>query len=60
MDGTLHSLTFVICQKFGGLGRFTTGKGGWVGLRTGQDGVERRKILTLPGLEFRPLGRPAP
>jgi hypothetical protein len=31
--------------------------GGWVGARTGLDGVETRKILLLPGLEFRPLGR---
>jgi hypothetical protein len=31
---------------------------GWVGLRTGLDDVERRKILPLPGLEFRNLGRP--
>jgi hypothetical protein len=34
--------------------------GGWVNLRTGMDKVERRKILPLPGLELRPLGRPAP
>jgi hypothetical protein len=33
--------------------------GGWLGPRTGLDDVERRKILSLPGLEFRPLGRPA-
>jgi hypothetical protein len=32
---------------------------GWVGLRTGLDDVERRKILPLPGLELRPLCRPA-
>jgi hypothetical protein len=31
--------------------------GGWVGLRIDLDDVERRKILSLPGLE--PLGRPA-
>jgi hypothetical protein len=30
-----------------------------VGPRTGLDEVERRKFLTLPGLEPRPLGRPA-
>jgi hypothetical protein len=30
-----------------------------VGLRTGVDDVEKRKFLTLPGLELRPLGRPA-
>jgi hypothetical protein len=30
-----------------------------VGPRTGLDEVEKRKFLTLPGLEFRTLGRPA-
>jgi hypothetical protein len=29
-----------------------------VGLRTGLDDMEKRKFLTLPGLELRPLGRP--
>jgi hypothetical protein len=33
--------------------------GGWVGHRAGLDDVEKRKFLTLPGLEVRPLGRPA-
>jgi hypothetical protein len=33
--------------------------GGWVDLRSGLDDVEKRKFLTLPGLELRPLGRPA-
>jgi hypothetical protein len=45
------------------LDRLTLGKtapgthwiGGWVCPRTGLDDVERRKILTLPGFEFRPL-----
>jgi hypothetical protein len=32
--------------------------GGWVDPRAGQDDV-KRKFLTLPGLELRPLGRPA-
>jgi hypothetical protein len=27
--------------------------------RTGLDNVEKGKFLTLPGLEFRPFGRPA-
>jgi hypothetical protein len=44
--------------------RFTPGErvsctqwiGGWVDPRTD---LERRKILPLPGLELRPLGRPA-
>jgi hypothetical protein len=31
---------------------------GWVGPRTGLDDVEKRKILTLPGLEICPLARP--
>jgi hypothetical protein len=33
--------------------------GGWVDPRAGLDDVEERKFLTLPGLELRPLGRPA-
>jgi hypothetical protein len=49
------------------LGHFIPGKrapgthwiGGWVDPRTGLDDVERRKSLTLPGLELRPLSRPA-
>jgi hypothetical protein len=47
-------------------GRFTPGKeppvpiwiGDWVGPSTGLDDVEKRKFLTLLGLELRPLGRP--
>jgi hypothetical protein len=47
--------------------RFTPGErahfthlvGGWVNLRAGLDYVEKRKFLTLSGLELRPLGRPA-
>jgi hypothetical protein len=42
--------------------RFTPGThciGGWVDPRTGLDDFEKRKFLTLPGLELRPLGRPA-
>jgi hypothetical protein len=47
--------------------RFTTGErasgthwvGGWVGPRAGLDNADKRKFLTLPGLELRPLGRPA-
>jgi hypothetical protein len=41
-------------------GRFTPGThwiGGWVVPRAGLDEVEKRKCLTLPGLELRPLGR---
>jgi hypothetical protein len=33
--------------------------GGWVDLRAGVDDLEKRKFLTPPGLELRPLGRPA-
>jgi hypothetical protein len=33
--------------------------GGWVDPRVGLDGMERRKFLTLTGLEIRTLGRPA-
>jgi hypothetical protein len=47
-------------------GRFTPREGGpgthwigWVGPRAGLDNMEKRKFLTLPGLELRPLGRPA-
>jgi hypothetical protein len=32
---------------------------GWVGPRAGLDDLEKRKFLTLPGLELWPLGRPA-
>jgi hypothetical protein len=47
-------------------GRFIPGKrtpsihwiGGWVGPRTDLDDMEKRKILTLPGFELQPLGRP--
>jgi hypothetical protein len=45
--------------------RFTPGESpgihwirGWVGLRADLDDVEKRKFLTLLGLEFRPLCRP--
>jgi hypothetical protein len=48
-------------------GRFTPGErapgtywiGGWVDPRAGVNDLEKRKFLTLPGLELRPLGRPA-
>jgi hypothetical protein len=48
-------------------GRFTPGErapgthwiGGWVDLRAGLDDLEKRKFLTLPGLELQPLDRPA-
>jgi hypothetical protein len=40
----------------------THGIGGWVGPRAGVDrldDVEKRKFLTLPGLELLPHGHPA-
>jgi hypothetical protein len=48
-------------------GRFTPAErapgthsiGGWVDPRAGLDDVEKRKLFTLTGLEFRPLGRSA-
>jgi hypothetical protein len=48
-------------------GRFTSEErslgthllGGWVGPRAGLEDVENRKFSTLPGLELRPLRRPA-
>jgi hypothetical protein len=33
--------------------------GGWVDPRAGLDDVEKRKFMTLPGFQLRPLGRPA-
>jgi hypothetical protein len=47
--------------------RFTPGErapgahwiGGWVDHRAGMDDMEKRKFLTLSGLELRPLSRPA-
>jgi hypothetical protein len=33
--------------------------GGWVSPRTGLDDVEKKKFLTLPGAELRPLSHPA-
>jgi hypothetical protein len=48
-------------------GRFTPGERsagthwieGWVDPRASLHDVEKRKFLTLPGLELRPLGHPA-
>jgi hypothetical protein len=33
--------------------------GGWVDPRAGLDDLENRRLLTLPGVELRPLSRPA-
>jgi hypothetical protein len=50
-------------KAYGGVDvRFTPGThciGDWVDPRAGVDNVEKRKFLTLPRLELRPLGRPA-
>jgi hypothetical protein len=32
--------------------------GGWMGPTAGLDDMEKRKLLTLPGLDLRPLGCP--
>jgi hypothetical protein len=48
-------------------GRFTPGErascthwiGGWVGPRAGLRAAEKKRFLIMPGLELRPLGRPA-
>jgi hypothetical protein len=32
---------------------------GWMDPRAGQDDVDKRKFLTFPRLDLRPLGRPA-
>jgi hypothetical protein len=41
------------------MGNDTHWIGDWVGLRAGLEAVEKREYLTLLGLGFRPLGRPA-
>jgi hypothetical protein len=50
------ALSFTSCPLYR---RGTHWIGGWVGPRAGLDDVEKIKLLTLPGLELRPLGRPA-
>jgi hypothetical protein len=37
----------------------TNGIGDWMGPRAYLDNMEKRKFLTTPGLELRPLGRRA-
>jgi hypothetical protein len=39
-------------------GEWSASLPGWVGPRAGLDDVEKRKFLTLPGLELGHLGRP--
>jgi hypothetical protein len=43
----------------GGKASGTHWMGGWVGPRAGLDDVEKRKFLTLPGLELRPVRSPS-
>jgi hypothetical protein len=58
---------WVCSSRFPDLCRFTPGErtrdthsiGGWAGPTAGVDDLEKLKLLTLPGLEFRPLSRPA-
>jgi hypothetical protein len=56
MSGQLHAPA---PSTPGGRARGTDWIGCWVGPRTDLDYVEKRKFLTLPGLEIRPLCRPA-
>jgi hypothetical protein len=55
VSGQLHALAALPRRKSPGAHSIW----GWVGPRAGLDDVEKRKNLTLPGLEIWPLGRPA-
>jgi hypothetical protein len=56
MSGQLHApARFTLGERAPG----THWIGGWVDARTGLDDLERRKFLTLPGLELRPISCPA-
>jgi hypothetical protein len=67
--GWMYSSKFFLTSALAGgewsasrSGRFTPGAhwiGGWVDPRAGLDDVEKRKFLTLPGLELPRLGRAA-
>jgi hypothetical protein len=50
-----HSGSFIPGERAPG----THWIGGWVNPRAGLEDMEERKLLILPGLELRPLGRPA-
>jgi hypothetical protein len=50
-----HPDRFVPGERVPGTNRI----GGWVDPRTGMDDVEMRQNLSLPGIELRPIGRPA-
>jgi hypothetical protein len=52
--GQLHVPVALPPGRFPGTHRIA----GWVDPRAGLDDVKKRKFLTLPGLELRPLGRP--
>jgi hypothetical protein len=56
MSGQLHTLAAL---PPGERAPGTHWIGGSVGPRAGLDDMEKRKFLTLPGLELRPLGRPS-
>jgi hypothetical protein len=56
VSGQLHAPTAL---PFGKRASGTHWIGGWVDPRAGLDDVEKRKFLSLPGLEPRPLFRPA-
>jgi hypothetical protein len=54
MNGQLHAPAALLSEKEP---RYLLARG-WVDSRTGLDEVERRKFLTLPELDLRPLGHP--
>jgi hypothetical protein len=47
-----------LASRHGRLTPSTHWIGGWVDPRAGLDDLEKRKFLTQPGLELRPLSRP--
>jgi hypothetical protein len=55
MSGQLHALPLYPRERAPG----THWIGGWVDPRAGLGDLEKRKFLTVPGLELRDLGRPA-
>jgi hypothetical protein len=55
MSGQLHVPAALPPEKEPG----THWIGGWVGPRASLGNVKKKKLLTLPGLELRPLGGPA-
>jgi hypothetical protein len=68
MGEWMYRAVFLTAALFGGewsasrIGRFTPGSrwiGGWMDPRAGLDHVEKRKFLTLMGLELQHFDRPA-